>query len=395
MLTTSSARAPASTSYVASVDLVRGLVMVLMALDHVRWFFTDADFYPTDLSHTDAAQYFTRWITHLCAPAFVFLAGTSAFLSAAQGLDRPRLARRLFIRGLWLVVLEVTAVRLAWVFNLDYSQLELGVIWALGWSMVALSVLVYLPRWAIASIGIAMIVAHNLLDGLQLDGFRAVDGSLEWQGWVLSILHVPHSPVAYPLIPWIGVMATGYAFGAVFMMPTNRRRQLMLGWGAALIAAFILLRLYNGYGDPAPWATQETALFTLLSFLNTTKYPPSLLFLLMTLGMTLILLAVFEYRQARHGPISRLLIVFGRVPLFFYLLHLYVIHGLVIVFALVMSRDIAPFLESFDAFPPWWGFNLGAVYLIWIAVTLLLYPVCRWFAAVKARHKNSWWTPYI
>ena len=170
---------------------------------------------------------------------------------------------------------------------------------------------------------------------------------------------------------------------------------MLLAWGTAIIAAFVLLRLYNGYGDPRPWASQETASFTLLSFLNTSKYPPSLLFLLMTLGPTLVLLAIFERRQARHDLLSRLLIVFGRVPLFFYLLHLYVIHGLVIVFAIAMNRDIEPFLASFDAFPSWWGFGLPAVYLIWIAVTLLLYPLCRWFAAVKARHKDSWWTPYI
>jgi uncharacterized membrane protein len=374
---------------------MRGLVMVLMALDHVRWFFTDADFYPTDLSSTDAAQFFTRWVTHLCAPAFVFLAGTSAFLSAGRGLERSRLARRLFTRGLWLVFLEVTAVRLAWVFNFDYSQLELGVIWALGWSMVALAALVYLPRWAIACVGIGMIVGHNLLDGLQLDAFRGLDGSLQWQGWLLNVLHVPHSPVVYPLVPWIGVMAAGYAFGPVLLGSASRRKQLMLGWGATLIAAFVLLRLYNGYGDPRPWSGQETALFTLLSFLNTTKYPPSLLFLLMTLGPTLVLLAVFEYREAGRGAISRLLLVFGRVPLFFYLLHLYVIHGLVIVFAIIMDGDGSPFFASFDAFPPWWGFNLAGVYLIWIAVTLLLYPPSRWFASVKARNKDSWWTSYI
>jgi len=395
MLTTNSPYTSAPTPYIVSVDLLRGLVMVLMALDHVRWFFTDAGFSPTDLSRTDAALFFTRWVTHFCAPAFVFLAGTSAFLSATRGLSRPQLARRLFTRGLWLVFLEVTAVRLAWVFNLDYSQLGLGVIWALGWSMVALAALVYLPRWAIACAGIGMIVAHNLLDGLQLDSFRALDGSLQWQGWLLNVLHVPDSPISYPLIPWIGVMAAGYAFGPILLMPPGRRQRLLLAWGTAIIAAFVLLRLYNGYGDPRPWASQETATFTLLSFLNTSKYPPSLLFLLMTLGPTLVLLAIFERKQARQGLLSRLLIVFGRVPLFFYLLHLYVIHGLVITFVVAMNRDIEPFLASFDAFPSWWGFGLPAVYLIWVAVTLLLYPLCRWFAAVKARHKDSWWTPYI
>jgi uncharacterized membrane protein len=395
MLTRNSPYTSAPSPYIVSVDLVRGLVMVLMALDHVRWFFTDANFSPTDLAHTDAALFFTRWITHFCAPAFVFLAGTSAFLSATRGLTRPQLARRLFTRGLWLVFLEVTAVRLGWVFNLDYSELGLGVIWALGWSMVVLAALVYLPRWAIASAGIGMIVAHNLLDGLQLDGFRSADGSLEWQGWLLNVLHVPESPIGYPLVPWIGVMAAGYAFGPILLMPAHRRQQLLLSWGMAIIAAFILLRLYNGYGDPSRWTPQETASFTLLSFLNTTKYPPSLLFLLMTLGPTLILLAIFERWQTRHDMLSRLLIVFGRVPLFFYLLHLYVIHGLVIVFVIAMNQDPYPFLAAFDAFPSWWGFNLPTVYLVWIGVTLLLYPVSRWFGAVKARHKDSWWTPYI
>ncbi|SDA16325.1 Uncharacterized membrane protein [Nitrosospira sp. Nsp18] len=371
---------------------MRGLVIVLMALDHVRWYFLDADFSPTDLSRTDSALFLTRWATHLCAPTFVFLAGTSAFLSAAHSTDRHQLAARLFTRGLWLVTLELTIVRFAWFFNLDYSQMDLQVIWALGWSMVVLAGLVYMPLWSIAVLGIGMIAAHNLLDGIRLEDFEMADGSLGWQGWLLSVLHIPRFPVVYPLIPWIGVMAAGYAFGPLMLTTSKTRKQLALAAGAVLIAAFVILRACNAYGDPSSWSTQETALFTLFSFLNTTKYPPSLLFLLVTLGAMFILLSVFE---RRHGLVEDFFITFGRVPLFFYVLHLYVIHGLVIVLGYAIKGDIDSFMTIPVFFPPWWGFSLPIVYLIWVAVTALLYPVCRWFAAVKSRHRGRWWTYYV
>jgi uncharacterized membrane protein len=393
VVTKISSTAPATGRYIASIDLMRGLVMVLMALDHVFWFFTD--FAPTDLSRTDAAFFFTRWVTHLCAPAFVFVSGTSTFLSAQQGLSRSQLAMRLFMRGLWLVLLEVTAVHLAWTFNLDYSELALGVLWALGWSMIVLSVLIHLPIRAIALIGITMIFTHNLLDGIRLEDFEAPDGALEWQGWLLSILHIRHGPVRFPLIPWIGVMAAGYAFGPVMLIAREKRKEIMLRWGLILIAAFVALRAFNGYGDPDPWLRQETGIFTALSFLDTTKYPPSLLYLLMTLGPMLLLLSIFEREQGRTGIVSVYLVIFGRVPLFFYLFHLYVIHGLVIVFIFAMHQDIASFFTSFSSFPSWWGFSLPIVYLIWVGVLFLLYPACRWFAKFKSHHKGSWWTPYI
>lgn len=386
---TSQKASSANASYIMSVGIMRGLVIVLMALDHVRGFFTDADFSATDLSRTNLALFLTRWVTHLCAPAFVFLAGTSAFLSA-QGMDRRQFAIRLLTRGLWLVILELTVVRFSWYFNLDYSQMSLQVIWALGWSMVVLSALIYLPLPAIASLGIVMICAHNLLDGIRLDDFRATDGSLGWQGWALSVLHIPHYPVIYPLIPWIGVMAAGYAFGPVMLAASEVRKKAALAYGTVLTAAFVILRAYNVYGDPVPWSTQETGLFTLLSFLNTTKYPPSLLYLLMTLGPMFLLLSAFERVQ---GAIARYLMIFGHVPLFFYLIHLYVIHGLVVAVAFAMSGDIHS--SSSETFSAWWGFGLPVVYLIWIAVVILLYPVCQWFAGVKSRHKGSWWTLYI
>jgi uncharacterized membrane protein len=289
----------------------------------------------------------------------------------------------------------VTTVHLAWTFNLDYNRMGLGVLWALGWSMVALSVLIHLPIRTIAFIGIVMMLSHNLLDGIRLEDFEAPDGTLKWQGWLLSVLHIPHGPVGYPLLPWFGVMATGYAFGPVMLMEREKRKWIMLRWGLLLIAAFVVLRVYNGYGDPRPWLWQESHIFTLLSFLDTTKYPPSLLYLLMTLGLMLLLLSAFERQQARMGVTSVYLITFGRVPLFFYLLHLFAIHALVIIFAFAMHQDISQFLTSFSSFPSWWGFSLPIIYLIWMGVIFLLYPVCEWFAKLKSRHKGSWWTPYI
>lgn len=387
--------------YIVSVDLMRGLVMVLMALDHVRGFFTDADFRSTDLTRTTPAIFLTRWVTHLCAPVFVFLAGTSAYLSASRGMPRPQLARRLLLRGLWLVFLELTVVRLAWFFNFDPAMMDLQVIWALGWSMVVLAGLVFLPMRAIAAFGIGMILMHNLLDGIRLEDFQAADGSLTWQGWLISVLHVPRFPVVYPLIPWVGVMAAGYAFGPVMLLLPELRRLHAFRWGIALVVAFVVLRALNAYGDPDTWSIQDTSLFTLLSFVNTTKYPPSLLYLLMTLGPMFLLIAAFErwheadVAHGPHGAAGRFLITFGRVPLFFYLLHLYAVHGLAVAAGWLMSGEAGPFLTHSGDFPPWWGFSLPMVYLIWIAVTLLLYPLCRHFAAIKVRHRGSWWTPYI
>jgi uncharacterized membrane protein len=397
-----SSRSPANSTtsapYITSIDLMRGLVMVLMALDHVRGFFTDADFSSTDLARTTPAIFLTRWITHLCAPVFVFLAGTSAYLSASRGMRRSQLAKRLLLRGLWLVFLELTVVRFAWFFNLDYSLMDLQVIWALGWSMIALAALVYLPLWAIAGFGIGMILTHNLLDGIQLEDFQAASGSLTWKGWLLSALHIPHFPVVYPLIPWIGVMAAGYAFGPLMLLPSKARIKAVLECGVILVAGFLILRALNIYGDPDSWVVQETSVFTLLSFLNTTKYPPSLLYLLMTLGLMLLLISAFEWWHEAHGPhggAGRFLITFGRVPLFFYLIHLYFIHGLALLIAFAMGADISSFMTSSWEFPPWWGFSLPVVYLVWVIVTAVLYPICRRFAALKSRHRGSWWTPYI
>jgi uncharacterized membrane protein len=373
-----------------SVDMLRGLVMVIMALDHTRDYFTAVRFNPTDLTQTTAALFLTRWITHFCAPVFVFLAGTGAFLSVARGKTRRELAWFLVTRGLWLVVLEVTVVRFAWAFNLDYSSgVFIQVIWALGVSMIALAALIVLPRAAITGIGLLMVLGHNLLDSVQPAAFGSA-------GWLWTILHV-QAPialagypvfVAYPLIPWIGVMALGYTFGPLLLRPEAERRRLLLRLGGAMTLAFFVVRSLNFYGDPGPWSGQPSLLYTMLSFLNTTKYPPSLSFLLMTLGPSIMALAWFE--QLR-GAVARFLIVFGRVPLFFYILHLLLIHALALVVGLLLGYDARQFMVDWvQGLPGDWGFGLGVVYLMWALVVLALYPVCRWFAGVKARRRDAW-----
>jgi len=383
-----------------SVDFVRGVVMVVMALDHVRDFFHvyAKSFDPLDPSKTWTALFFTRWATHFCAPTFVFLAGTGAFLSTRRGKSKAELARFLLTRGLWLVLLELTLVRFGWFFNFDYGVMIAQVIWAIGWSMVVLAGLVFLPTRVIAAFGLALIFLHNLLDGVSGDSL----GPLRWL-WVL--LHEQNilMPwpgyavfVAYPLVPWVGVMAVGYAFGSLLTLEREKRRRTLLLLGGTAVVLFVLLRALNVYGDPTPWAVQARgAWYTFLSFLNTQKYPPSLLFLLMTLGPSIIAVALFD-REGGAGRLAQPFVVFGRVPLFYYLLHVPLTHLAAVVFAYVKYGRAewlflnwpppgAPQLE-----PPGYGYDLWVVYLVWLGVVVALYPLCRWFAGVKRRRRDAW-----
>jgi uncharacterized membrane protein len=384
-------RQPSGRVRLDSVDLLRGLVIGIMALDHVRDYFTSARFDPTDLTQTTAALFLTRWITHFCAPVFVFLAGTSAFLLLARGRSRGEVSRFLVTRGLWLVVLELTVVRWAWTFNFNYTSelLFVQVIWVLGVSMIVLAGLIHLPVAWVAVVGIAMMAGHNLLDGISPE-------SLGTWGPLWTVLHV-QAPiplggnqvffVVYPLIPWIGVMAAGYAFGTLLLKPETERRRALILLGGGLTLAFVVLRALNVYGDPAPWSAQGSTERTILSFLNTTKYPPSLLFLLMTLGPAIAALAWLE--RAR-GPVARALIVFGRVPLFFYVAHLYLIHALALVVGTAAGFDPRSFLHVWMSLPDGWGYGLAVVYVVWVGVVVALYPACRWFAGVKARRREAW-----
>ncbi len=396
-----------------SIDLLRGIVMVIMLLDHSRAFLHAGvlQYDPTDLTRTSTAVFFTRWITHFCAPVFVFLAGTGAYLQLMRGKSKGELSRFLWTRGLWLIVVEFVVVRAVVTFNFDPSFIGVAqVIWAIGVSMIVLAALVHLPLLAIAAISLAMIALHNLLDAVQVlsptepatSPLQMLWVILHQQGLLQFGANGPVAFVLYPLIPWIGVMAIGYVFGALYHREPDARRRTVLVLGAALTALFLLLRAVNIYGDPSPWAVQETAGFSALSFLNTTKYPPSLLFLLMTMGPALLALVWFERLDARGATLRapyRWLVVFGRVPLFFYVLQWLVAHFAGIAANLVTGRDPGYLLfgpPGFVPAPEGAGFPLWVVYAGWIGGTILLYFPCRWFADLKRRRGRDWtWLSYM
>lgn len=385
-------------SRVDSVDVLRGIVMIVMALDHVRDFFGAASVNPTDVATTTVPLFFTRWITHICAPTFFLLTGTSAFLSQRRR-GREGMPRYLATRGLWLIALDVVILRcLGWQFNFDFRVTLLIVLWALGWAMITLSVLVRWSPTVAAVFGLTLIAGHNLLDAVPPSAFGALAP-------LFLVLHRPgllHGPphfliVAYPLIPWVGVTAVGYALGQVFDWDAERRRMLLRRLGAAAIVGFVVLRWINIYGDPFRWSTQRSSVFTALSFLNTTKYPPSLLFLLMTLGPALVLLSVVEAKSPRW---LRPATVYGRVPLFYFALHFILIHLLALIVCWARydavhwvfespQPDMYPFHQ-----PPGWPVSLPVIYAIWIGVVASLWPACRWYAALKERRRD-WWLSYL
>jgi uncharacterized membrane protein len=381
---------------IQSLDLLRGAVMILMALDHVRDFFHAGaqHFDPTDFTQTTPLLFLTRWITHFCAPTFIFLAGTGAYLQSRRGKSNGEIARFLITRGLWLVVLELTVVRwLGWRMNFGNDQIFLLVIWVLGVSMIALAGLIYVPWKPLLALSVGVILLHNTLDGIPATQFGPL-------GWLWVVLHAPGTLTAadgvmvyiyYTLVPWVFVMSAGFCFGRVMDLNPQRRRHLLLALGSGMIIAFVVLRWTNLYGDPQPWSIQATGMLTVAAFGNATKYPPSLLYLLMTLGPALLILAVTEHVRVRD---TNPLIVFGRVPLFYYLLHIPLIHALAAVAAAVqygridvMLRNPPAILGPPEGFPPDYGYGLAVVYVMWIVVVALLYPLCRWFAGVKQRNK--------
>ena len=385
----------------ASVDIIRGAVMVLMAIDHVRVFAGVPAGGPTP------ALFFTRWITHFCAPAFIFLAGTSAFFYGRKHADLPKF---LLVRGAWLVLLELTVIRVAWTFNFDFGNYLLaGVIWVIGWCMILMALLVRLPVRVVGVFGVAMIALHNAvmppLIGLLPDGLSWLRNIL-YVGFFAEPLRIggeggPPLIVLYTIIPWIGVMAAGYAFGKILTLEPARRNRLCMQIGLGAISLFLLLRGPNGYGDPRPWAAprpdgEGPSLPAYLSFLNTAKYPASLSFLLMTLGPTIALIPLLE--RAR-GSVAGWLTVFGQVPFFFYLLHIPLIHALALVVSLIRGGSVSPWLFENHPMgnpgpPDGYTWNLGLLYLVWAIATVLLYFACRWFADVKQRRRD-WWLRYL
>jgi len=379
------------TRRLTSVDLLRGVIMIVMALDHVR----DYVHYPVDpmnLATTTAPLFATRWITHLCAPVFMLLAGASAYLQLARGKSRAELSRFLVTRGLWLVVLEVTVIRcLGWRFNFDYHNTSLIVIWALGISMVVLAGLIWLPRRVVFAMCVVAIAGHNVLDGYVPDGPLApLWHLLHVPGPVLSGSHAVF--VGYPLIPWVFVMALGYAAGSVLDLEQGRRRRTLVLAGLAMIASFVMLRGVIGYGDPMPWHAADSLRDSVFAFLHVQKYPPSLCYLLATLGPALIMLAMFEHWQ---GRIADAVLVFGRVPMFYYLIHLPLIHGVALVLALTRHDSIGFMFDGiFAPKPPGYGYPLWVTYVVWAGVIVVLYLPCRWYAAYKQSHRQ-WWLSYL
>jgi uncharacterized membrane protein len=382
------------------VDVLRGLVMVLMPLDHTREFFTRYSGNPLDPQHTTLLLYLTRWITHLCAPVFVFLAGTSIFLQQQRKI-RSHLSQHLLARGLWLIIVELTFVHLVFNFHWQWNIQILEVIWAIGASMMVMAVLIHLRLRGVLLIGACLVVGHNLLDGV-------TPASLGRLGWLWQVLHVPGlisgqsmTPpiilVAYPLLPWVGVMALGYASGKVLVQAREMRRHWNLRAGLILLVAFGMLRWTNLYGDPVRWSSQSTWWRTGLSFMNVQKYPPSLLFLLVTLGIAALIAAGIESAEQRDawGRVRSVLQVYGRVPFFYFLLHIALTHLLALVVSAARGENWRWWITEFPSggvltgHPPGYGYGLAMVWCIWIFVVVLCYPACKWYAGVKKRSRNS------
>ncbi len=394
-----------SNNRVQSIDLIRGAVMILMAIDHVRVYSG------IPAGGSTAGIFFTRWITHFCAPAFIFLAGTSSFLYSRKHDD---VSRFLLIRGLWLIFLELTFLRVAWTFNFDFRHYEMaGVIWVIGCCMILMAGLVKLPLAAIGTIGVAIIGAHNLMDPhmhILMEGLDQNRLSGLWKIMYVGffagpIQFGPDGPnliVLYSIIPWIGVMAAGYAFGKILTLDADRRRRLCLTIGLSAIGLFLVLRGFNLYGDPRPWHAAVAGrnggppMPTLFAFLNTTKYPASLDFLLMTLGPIITLIPLLE--NAR-GALARALTVFGRVPFFFYMLHIPLIHALALLVSKIRLGVVSPWLFTNHPMgnpepPDGYTWSLPLLYVVWAIAIVLLYFACRWFAAFK-RQRNDWWLQYL
>ena len=394
------------------IDMLRGLVIILMALDHVRDYLHAGGLTidPLNPAQTTPLLYATRWVTHLCAPTFVFLAGVSAFLQSAKGKTGPALAGFLFTRGLWLIVLELTVLSFGWSFGFPFP-LFMQVIWAIGWSMIVLAGLVFLPRMAVLAIGLAIVCGHNLLDPLTPEQFGA--GAVLWtmlhEGGPIFVNGAPVGLAAYPILPWIGMMAVGYGMGPLFTQPAAVRDRKLIALGVGMIAVFLLLRGFELYGNPVgglangpfasgvSWRGQETLGAMIMAFLNVQKYPPSLMFTLVTLGISFLLLPLLA--RLRGVP-ERVLLTFGAVPFFFYVLHIYLVHALAITANAGVGRDASGLfnymLNVFTA-PErleGLGFSLLWVYAAWIAVLVLLYPLCRYWRGLKARRRD-WWLSYL
>jgi uncharacterized membrane protein len=395
---------------IQSIDILRGVVMVIMALDHVRDFFykpavssggaSAVAMDPTNLATTTPLLFFTRWITHFCAPVFVFLAGTSIFLMG-QRRSKQKLSSFLLKRGLFLVLVEIIIITFGWRFDPLYHIIILQVIWAIGVSMILLGLLIFLPLKILFILGCLIVIGHNILDypdvsnGLKGSDFANLAYFSSFSAITLDKTHI--AIVVYAFLPWLGVMLLGYCFGKLYEKGTETRwrKKMLLGIGMGLVLLFIILRFTNTYGDPMPWSQQTRGpVFTFLSFLNLTKYPPSLLFLCMTLGPGILLLAFIENIQ---NGFTRVMNIYGRVPMFYYILHFYIIHILIVIQFYVeghKANEIDGPGSFFFFKPPSLGLPLAGVYAVWLFVVIVLYPLCKKYDRYKSTHQK-WWLSYL
>jgi uncharacterized membrane protein len=378
---------------IQSIDITRGFVMVIMALDHVRDFMhiTSMSQNPTDLQTTTTLLFMTRWVTHLCAPTFVFLSGVSAYISFKRHNNMSESRAFLLKRGIWLVILEFTFINFALWYDIHFRLLIMEVISAIGLSFIVLSFLLKLPSRTIGIIGLVFIFSHNLLQGISIPSNNIVV-------FFTSVLFRPSllqlSPgfsfyTAYPLIPWLGIMLAGFACGEIFEIPSEKRNKIFLRLAFAALILFTVIRFINIYGDPSRWSAQKSSLFTFLSFINTTKYPPSLLFILLFLGIMFIVLFISEKINNRF---TEILSVYGRVPLFYFVIHLFIIHSLMFAMLFIQGFDSSNLqFGIFNNGRPKTGGGVGliSIYLIWLGVVVLMYPVCKWYGRYKSEHAGN------
>ncbi|HPJ43036.1 MAG TPA: heparan-alpha-glucosaminide N-acetyltransferase domain-containing protein [Spirochaetota bacterium] len=382
---------------IESIDLLRGLAMVLMALDHTRYFFHQgsAIYLPTDLDKTTFTLFLTRFITHICAPAFIFLAGTAAYLYGTNKKKKD-LFTFLFTRGIWLIILGLVLNNFLWSFDLDFESIQLQVIWAIGFSMICLSVSIFFPKKVILAIGVIIVAGHNLLDGISMEGnsLKSVIWYILHQENVFQMGDLRMIRISYPVLPWIGVMMLGYCLGTLYKKEVlaNRRRKWLLGTGIGSISLFFVLRILNIYGDPDQWIHYSNFTLTLMSFFNVTKYPASLDFILITLGPSMLILASTESIKNKFVDF---LVVFGRVPLFYYFLHIFILHSLVVIIGGNWKEFIFNH-KPFDSVPlGTYELNLWIIYLVWILLIFALYPISKWYMNYKVRHRDKWWLSYL